>query len=250
MVTSHGRRNTDARSPPAKAMRVSTDNLGRWPPGAAKGTPGRHRSSCPSGRRQTRRGHRPIGSWVVQVGLAFRCGPTKIHRAVAGGDPMIAMPHLLFPPCCSSPGWSPGRWTSAATDIGDPARRGRRGDRRRRFLGRVDMIPAAPCSPPPLARPVRGHLRLRLGHVRAVPAHCVETPPDAPRRHPQRRSQPSPQPEAPMDLILNLLIICALIVVAPLALAMLLLTVAAAVTDVRSHRRMRRTLDELIRERP
>ena len=56
-----------------------------------------------------------------------------------------------------------------------------------------------------------------------------------------------------MDLILNLLIICALIVVAPLALAMLLLTVAAAataVTDVRSHRRMRRTLDELIRERP
>ena len=36
----------------------------------------------------------------------------------------------------------------------------------------------------------------------------------------------------------------------PLALAMLLLTVAAAVTDVRSHRRMRRTLDELIRERP
>ena len=53
-----------------------------------------------------------------------------------------------------------------------------------------------------------------------------------------------------MDLILNLLIICALIVVAPLALAMLLLTVAAAVTDVRSHRRMRRTLDEMIRERP
>ena len=56
-----------------------------------------------------------------------------------------------------------------------------------------------------------------------------------------------------MDLILNLLIICALIVVAPLALATLLLTVAAAVTavsDVRSHRRMRRTLDELIRERP
>ena len=54
-----------------------------------------------------------------------------------------------------------------------------------------------------------------------------------------------------MDLILNLLIICALIVVAPLALAML--TVAAAVTavsDVRSRTRMRRTLDELIRERP
>jgi len=56
-----------------------------------------------------------------------------------------------------------------------------------------------------------------------------------------------------MDLILNLLIICALIVVAPLALAMLLLTctlAVTAVTDVRSHRRMRRTLDELIRERP
>ena len=56
-----------------------------------------------------------------------------------------------------------------------------------------------------------------------------------------------------MDLILNLLIICALIVVAPLALAMLLLTVAAAVTDVsdvRSRTRMRRSLDELIRERP
>lgn len=55
-----------------------------------------------------------------------------------------------------------------------------------------------------------------------------------------------------MDLILNLLIICALIVVAPLALAMLLLTctlAVTAVTDVRSHRRMRRTLDELIRER-
>ena len=48
-----------------------------------------------------------------------------------------------------------------------------------------------------------------------------------------------------MDLILNLLIIC--------ALAMLLLTVAAAVTavsDVRSRTRMRRSLDELIRERP
>lgn len=56
-----------------------------------------------------------------------------------------------------------------------------------------------------------------------------------------------------MDLILNLLIICALIVVAPLALAMLLLTctlAVTAVTDVRAHRRMRRTLDELIRERP
>ncbi len=56
-----------------------------------------------------------------------------------------------------------------------------------------------------------------------------------------------------MSLILNLLIICALIVVAPLALAMLLLTctlAVTAVTDVRSHRRMRRTLDELIRERP
>ena len=53
-----------------------------------------------------------------------------------------------------------------------------------------------------------------------------------------------------MDLILNLLIICALIVVAPLALATLLLTctlAVTAVTDVRSHRRMRRTLDELIR---
>ena len=53
-----------------------------------------------------------------------------------------------------------------------------------------------------------------------------------------------------MSLILNLLIICALIVVAPLALAMLLLTctlAVTAVTDVRSHRRMRRTLDELIR---
>lgn len=56
-----------------------------------------------------------------------------------------------------------------------------------------------------------------------------------------------------MSLILNLLIICALIVVAPLDLAMLLLTctlAVTAVTDVRSHRRMRRTLDELIRERP
>lgn len=56
-----------------------------------------------------------------------------------------------------------------------------------------------------------------------------------------------------MSLILNLLIICALIVVAPLALAMLLLTctlAVTAVTDVRSHRRMRRTLDDLIRERP
>ena len=56
-----------------------------------------------------------------------------------------------------------------------------------------------------------------------------------------------------MNLVLNLLIICALIVVAPLALAMLLLTctlAVTAVTDVRSHRMMRRTLDELIRERP
>ena len=53
-----------------------------------------------------------------------------------------------------------------------------------------------------------------------------------------------------MSLILNLLIICALIVVAPLALATLLLTCSLAVTavsDARSHRRMRRTLDELIR---
>jgi len=56
-----------------------------------------------------------------------------------------------------------------------------------------------------------------------------------------------------MDLILNLLIICALIVLAPIALATLLLTctlAVTAVTDVRSHRRMRRTLDDLIRERP
>lgn len=56
-----------------------------------------------------------------------------------------------------------------------------------------------------------------------------------------------------MSLILNLLIICALIVLAPIALATLLLTctlAVTAVTDVRSHRRMRRTLDDLIRERP
>ena len=56
-----------------------------------------------------------------------------------------------------------------------------------------------------------------------------------------------------MSLILNLLIICALIVVAPLALATLLLTCTLAVTavsDVRSRTRMRRSLDDLIRERP
>ena len=56
-----------------------------------------------------------------------------------------------------------------------------------------------------------------------------------------------------MDLILNLLIIAALIVVAPLALAVLLLTCTLAVTavsDVRSRTRMRRSLDDLIRERP
>lgn len=56
-----------------------------------------------------------------------------------------------------------------------------------------------------------------------------------------------------MDLILNLLIICALIVLAPLALAMLLLTctlAATAISDARSRTRMRRSLDDLIRERP
>ena len=53
-----------------------------------------------------------------------------------------------------------------------------------------------------------------------------------------------------MNVVLTLLAICGLIVLAPMALAMLLLTVAAAVTavsDVRSRTRMRRSLDELIR---
>ncbi len=55
-----------------------------------------------------------------------------------------------------------------------------------------------------------------------------------------------------MTLALNLLIIAALIILAPLALATLLITATAAVTTFtqgRSRRRMMRGLDELIRER-
>ena len=53
-----------------------------------------------------------------------------------------------------------------------------------------------------------------------------------------------------MDLILNLLIICALIVVAPLALAMLLLIIGGirvSIAQARDHRKLMRGLDELIR---
>ena len=53
-----------------------------------------------------------------------------------------------------------------------------------------------------------------------------------------------------MDLILNLLIICALIVVAPLALAMLLIIIGGirvSIAQARDHRKLMRGLDELIR---
>ena len=55
-----------------------------------------------------------------------------------------------------------------------------------------------------------------------------------------------------MNLALNLLIIAALIILAPLALAMLLIGVTAITTTIsqgRSRRRMMRGLDDLIRER-
>ena len=55
-----------------------------------------------------------------------------------------------------------------------------------------------------------------------------------------------------MDLILNLLIIAGFIVVAPLALAMLLIAATAVTTTFtqsRSRRRMMRGLDELLGEK-
>lgn len=55
-----------------------------------------------------------------------------------------------------------------------------------------------------------------------------------------------------MILMLNLLVICGLIVMLPLAAGMLLITaslIVTAVSDVRGRGRMRRGLDELIRER-
>ena len=70
------------------------------------------------------------------------------------------------------------------------------------------------------------------------------------RAYPPRRSRLDG--DHPVNLALNLLIIAALIVVAPLALAMLLITATAITTTFsqgRSHRRMMRGLDELIRER-
>ena len=55
-----------------------------------------------------------------------------------------------------------------------------------------------------------------------------------------------------MDLILNLLIICALIVVAPLALATLLLVVASAIGVARTWRdgrRLRRDFRQVLAEK-
>lgn len=55
-----------------------------------------------------------------------------------------------------------------------------------------------------------------------------------------------------MSVILWLLAVCALIVMLPMAAATLLLTVSlivTAVSDLRGKGRMRRQLDELIRER-
>ena len=179
----------------------------------------------------------PIGSWVVQVGGCSRIWPAEgVHRRMDGGDPMIAMPHLLFLTVLFVAGLVARRWTSplptsvilpgAVVAGSAPAFWARGHDPRR------------PHARMPLARPVRGHLRPRVGHVRAVPAHCVETPPDAPRRHPQRRSQPSPAggPDGPDPQPAHHLRTDRGRTAGPLA--MLLLTVAAAVTavsDVRSH---------------
>lgn len=55
-----------------------------------------------------------------------------------------------------------------------------------------------------------------------------------------------------MNLILNLLVIAALIILAPLAVAMLLITataIATAFTQGRSRRRMMRGLDQMLQER-
>lgn len=56
-----------------------------------------------------------------------------------------------------------------------------------------------------------------------------------------------------MNLVVNLILVCAVIILLPLALAMLLVSGVAVVTAARdgmSHRRMRRDLDELIGNRP
>ena len=54
-----------------------------------------------------------------------------------------------------------------------------------------------------------------------------------------------------MNLLPTVLMILAVIILTPLAVAVCLVTVVAVITagdDLRSHRRMRRHLDELIRE--